>query len=74
MVKNVLKASNQEQTLWWYLSEGDGSIRIWAQDDQGGTWCVLAVGPDGKVWRTRRVPNDIGLVVDAEGRLVVKDL
>lgn len=48
---------------------GISGVRITGKDNEGNTWHILELCPDGTFCRCEVLPFDIGLRVDKQGRI-----
>lgn len=73
MINNRIKGSTDTaKDVDWYLkTKHDGSIVLGCTTSADDDWWVLSITPEGKVHRYGGIAADVGLQVDAVGRIVV---
>ena len=71
MVKLIIdeKEEEKEKRLVLKLVKSGKDVILNAETSDGENWCLVTISSAGELYRHLAIPKDIGLKVDADGRL-----
>ena len=65
----------KEDVLRFYLETNrSGGLGLCCKDSEGSEWYILQISNEtGKIYLAGHIPDDIGLCVDDNGRIIIEE-
>lgn len=76
MIRHVESGQSLTQpTLEWRMVIDNGWVELQcSKPDKGDWWYVIAIGPNGKLYREMSIPRELGLSLNDCGQILLTEV